>query len=98
VTTFAVARDHPSFEGHFPDAPVLPGVVILAEAIARIAQATATQAAEWKLESGKFHGAVAPGAALEITHAPRGAGTHGFEVRDGARLVASGTLARRTTA
>lgn len=95
MSTFAVARDHPSFDGHFPGAPVLPGVVILAEALARIAQATSIPASAWKIETVKFHGAVAPGAALEITHSANGAQAHRFEVHEGPRLITSGTLRRQ---
>jgi 3-hydroxyacyl-[acyl-carrier-protein] dehydratase len=95
TTAFDVPDDHPSFEGHFPGEPVLPGVVLLAEALARIEADTGVGPAEWTVESGKFHHAVAPGAHVEITHAEHGAGRRRFEVREGGRLVASGVLARR---
>jgi 3-hydroxymyristoyl/3-hydroxydecanoyl-(acyl carrier protein) dehydratase len=97
MSTFAVATDHPSFDGHFPGEPVLPGVVILAEALAVIAEATCTAAMAWKVESVKFHGGVGPGAALAITHAAHGEQSHRFEVHDGPRLITSGTLTRRAT-
>ncbi|HZZ92063.1 MAG TPA: hypothetical protein VFE23_05835 [Usitatibacter sp.] len=95
MTAFDVPPDHPSFEGHFPGEPVLPGVVLLAEALASIEAATGVGASGWTLESGKFHGAVTPGSTVEIRHEPHGNGGRRFEVREAGRLVASGVLARR---
>jgi 3-hydroxymyristoyl/3-hydroxydecanoyl-(acyl carrier protein) dehydratase len=94
VTARDIPADHPAFDGHFPGEPLLPGVVVLAEAFARIEADTGVPASEWTLESGKFHGAVGPGARLEVVHHAHGAGRR-FEVLDHGRLVASGTLARR---
>jgi 3-hydroxyacyl-[acyl-carrier-protein] dehydratase len=97
VTAFDVPPDHPSFQGHFPGEPVLPGVVLLAEALASIERDTGVAPSGWTLQSGKFHGAVMPGARVEIRHEPHGNGGHRFEVREAGRLVASGILAPRMT-
>ena len=36
-------HDHPSFAGHFPGRPLVPGVLLLGEIIARIERATGLQ-------------------------------------------------------
>lgn len=95
MSLLEIARDHPAFDGHFPGEPVLPGVVLLAEALALIETETGISLRDWTLESCKFHGAVRPGASVEISHAPHAGGARRFEVREQARLVASGTLAPR---
>ena len=95
MSVFDVPLDHPSFEGHFPGEPVLPGVVILAEVLACIESETGVGASEWTLESGKFHHAVAPGSRVEIAHEARGDAGRRFEARQDGMLVASGHLALR---
>lgn len=97
ATALAVARDHPAFEGHFPGNPILPGVVLLSEALAAIAAATGRAPHEWTISSAKFFNAVEPGAALTLVHEPLGANAWRFEVRSAAGVVASGTLAPRET-
>jgi 3-hydroxymyristoyl/3-hydroxydecanoyl-(acyl carrier protein) dehydratase len=42
-----VPRDHPAFEGHFPGRPLLPGVALLAEALAAVTEATGTTEMQW---------------------------------------------------
>jgi len=95
VSTLEVPHDHPAFDGHFPGEPVLPGVVLLAEVLAVIEAQTDVPVHGWTLESGKFHGAVLPGARVDIVHVPHGRGGRRFEVREQGRLVASGTIAPR---
>lgn len=95
MTTFDVPPHHPSFDGHFPGHPILPGVVMLAEAMAAVENATGTTARDWILEQAKFVRAVEPGARLAITHAMQPSGNLRFEIRDGDRVVASGAMARR---
>jgi 3-hydroxymyristoyl/3-hydroxydecanoyl-(acyl carrier protein) dehydratase len=95
MSTLDVARDHPAFEGHFPGHPILPGVVLLAEAMAAIEAATGTSARDWTVEQAKFLGVVEPGARLALTLAAKPSGGVSFELREGERLVASGALARR---
>ena len=93
-TEFVVSADHPAFAGHFPGHPVLPGVVLLAEAIAAVTAATGTRVGDWTLESAKFHAPVGPGTRLAIGHSTSDTGRVRFEIRAGEALVASGALAR----
>ena len=92
-TPLVVAADHPAFEGHFPGRPIVPAVVLLAEALAAIEEATAEPARGWTIASAKFLVPVLPGMALALAHEPTAAG-HRFEIRSGAQLVASGVLAK----
>ncbi len=85
-----IAHDHPAFAGHFPGAPMLPGVVLL-DAAVQAATATAP-AREWQIMTAKFHGVVRPGEVLTLEQESASNGTVRFSVRHGERLVASGTL------
>jgi 3-hydroxyacyl-[acyl-carrier-protein] dehydratase len=93
-----VAHDHPAFEGHFPGHPILPGVVLLAEALAAIETATGRAAAEWTLSSAKFLEPIEPGTPLTLAHAAQASGAIRFEVRAPGGVVASGALAPRDPA
>jgi len=90
--SFVVPRDHPAFAGHFPGRPVLPGVALLAEAIATVTEATGTRVQDWSLESAKFHAPVGPDARLVVNHTATSAGAVRFEIRCGDVVVASGAL------
>jgi 3-hydroxymyristoyl/3-hydroxydecanoyl-(acyl carrier protein) dehydratase len=91
---FEAERGDPAFDGHFPGRPILPGVVLLAQAMAALQHATGTEACDWSLESAKFASPVAPGTRLALAHRGDAAGRVRFEIRAGERLVASGALAR----
>ena len=97
-TTLTVARDHPAFEGHFPGHPVLPGVVLLAEALAAIEAASGRKPDAWSISSAKFLAPVAPGVRLTIVHEPLASGGIRFEIRSAQGVVANGTLAPRERA
>lgn len=90
-TSFAIARDHPAFAGHFPGQPIVPAVVLLAEALAAIEVATGRAPHEWTVSGAKFLQAVGPGARLTLTHEESRGGRR-FEIRSGDAVVASGTL------
>jgi len=94
-STLHVAADHPAYAGHFPGHPILPGVVLLAEALHAIAEATGRGAERWTLTAAKFLQPVTPGMALTLVHTESGNGGVRFEVRAGERVMASGTLAPR---
>ena len=61
-----ISSDHPSLPGHFPDAPIVPGVVILDEVLAALAT--------WhygsritKIHAVKFMAPLTPGQMFTIT-------------------------------
>ncbi len=95
-TSWTVPHDHPAFEGHFPGHPLLPGVVLLTEALAAIAAAGVNPGREWTVESAKFLSPVAPGTQLAILHTAQPSGSIRFEIRAGERRVASGVVSGRS--
>src|ERR1700694_46736 len=80
-----IPEDHPAFAGHFPKYPVLPGAVLLDEALQAIESARGIDLRDWRIASVKFMDAVRP--------APHG-GVIRSTIHAAARLVASGSLAR----
>lgn len=84
-------RPHPSLEGHFPGAPVLPGAVLLDEALHAIESAEAAGGRLWRIGSVKFLAAVTDGATLLLDYERTASGTVRFTIRDGGRPVATGT-------
>jgi 3-hydroxymyristoyl/3-hydroxydecanoyl-(acyl carrier protein) dehydratase len=91
----AIPREHPAFEGHFPGHPILPGVVLLAEALAAIEAATGHAQQEWTISNVKFLRPVEPGTALTLAHERLASGAMRFEIRSALGAVANGTCALR---
>lgn len=90
----AIPRDHPAYDGHFPGTPILPAVVLLAEVVAHVAIATASEPRDWRVAQAKFPRAVTPGTPLELAHEGMAPGRVRFEVRSPEGAVAEGQLAR----
>ena len=88
-----VAPDHPSFAGHFPAFPVLPGAVLVDEALHAIQLARGIELREWHVASVKFLGPVLPGDLLHLEHALIGPVIR-FTIRAAGRTVLSGSLAK----
>lgn len=96
VLNLSIAADHPTFAGHFPGQPLLPGVSLLAEVIEAAlsqpnlaSQITGTP----RISAVKFLAPVRPGAQLTVQLEPGARGLR-FEVREGERLAASGQFER----
>ncbi|MHB8477923.1 MAG: hypothetical protein ACYDBZ_16725 [Steroidobacteraceae bacterium] len=89
-----IPQDHPAFAGHFPKFPVLPGAVLLDEALQAIEGARGIDLRDWRIASVKFMDAVRPGDTLRLQHAAPHGGVIRFTIHAAARLVASGSLAR----
>lgn len=88
-----VPRDHPSFAGHFPQFPVLPGAVLLDAALHAIQRERGIDLTQWQIASVKFLGVVRPGDdALRLEHGVARSGLIHFTVRVADRTVASGSL------
>jgi 3-hydroxymyristoyl/3-hydroxydecanoyl-(acyl carrier protein) dehydratase len=93
----SVAADHPAYAGHFPSRPILPGVVLLDEALNALAAHQGLDAMAGQIRSAKFPSPVGPGEALRLNYAATGAGVFRFEVIVGERVAASGILAFAAT-
>lgn len=87
-----IAADHPAYAGHFPGFPLLPGAVLLDEALRSIARAHGIDLTQWRVASAKFLQIVRPGTALTLQHSAPGAPTIRFAILSGTATVASGML------
>lgn len=86
----AIAVDHPAFVGHFPGCPIVPGVVLLDEAMFVIAAATGL--VRHRIAWAKFLHPVRPGQALIVRHEIEASGAIRFEITAGADKVVIGSL------
>jgi 3-hydroxyacyl-[acyl-carrier-protein] dehydratase len=86
----AIAVDHPAFAGHFPGTPVVPGVVLLDEAMFVIAAATGL--AHYRIAWAKFLRPVGPGQVLLVRHDIEASRAVRFEIFAGADKVVTGSL------
>jgi 3-hydroxyacyl-[acyl-carrier-protein] dehydratase len=90
-----IPAEHPSYPGHFPGMPILPGVVLLDEALYAIEAACKLDLAHCQIASAKFQGVVRPGDALGLEHEALANGSIRFTIRTQGRSVATGMLLRR---
>ena len=93
TSTLLVPAQHPAFNGHFPGAPLLPGVVLLDEmlrAVERDGRGTG-----WSIATAKFLQVVRPGETLTFEHELLANGALRFAIRSAGRPVATGTLVPR---
>jgi 3-hydroxyacyl-[acyl-carrier-protein] dehydratase len=87
-----VPPDHPSYAGHFPRCPILPGAVLLDEVLHAIQRARGIDLKDWQIATVKFLDVVRPGDALHLEHAATAAGFIRFTIRAASGVVATGTL------
>jgi 3-hydroxyacyl-[acyl-carrier-protein] dehydratase len=92
ITQLNVAADHPAFAGHFPGAPVLPGVVLL-DAALHVLEQTRAPGDRWQVSTAKFQSAARPGEELLLEHEALANGSVRFAIRTRDRAIANGVLA-----
>jgi 3-hydroxyacyl-[acyl-carrier-protein] dehydratase len=92
VTKLRICADHPTFAGHFPGAPVLPGVVLLDATLREIELSSDQPSSRWHIVAAKFQSAVRPGEALTLEHEQLPNGSIRFAIRTTGRAVANGVL------
>jgi 3-hydroxymyristoyl/3-hydroxydecanoyl-(acyl carrier protein) dehydratase len=88
-----IAADHPAFAGHFPGCPILPGVVLLDEALQAARAAGALPAGAFRIASAKFLRPVLPGSSLVIHHRRAAGGAIEFDIVSAGERVATGRFA-----
>ena len=87
-----VPADHPAFPGHFPGRPIVPGVVLLDQAI-RFAEAMLGRPGlHWQVGNAKFFSPVGPEEVLTFSLLQKPSGAVAFTVRGNGRDVAAGSL------
>jgi len=91
-TPLKIPADHPAFAGHFPGTPIVPGVVLLDEAIHAIVADTGLAATAWQISSVKFLSPLKPSEAVIIEHEQLANGTIKFEVLEARRQIVTGSL------
>jgi 3-hydroxymyristoyl/3-hydroxydecanoyl-(acyl carrier protein) dehydratase len=90
---WSVALDHPAFPGHFPGHPVVPGVVLLDQALHGICQAYGWPEVPCHVTACKFLSKVQPGERLRIAYQRQANGSVRFDINGEGRVVATGKLA-----
>ncbi len=101
-TTLHIAPDHPAFAGHFPGAPIVPGVLLLDAAVHAMRQMLRPSLSGGEGEGGsqntcqissaKFLSPVGPGETLTLSFSTAASGSTRFDISCGSRKVATGTL------
>lgn len=87
-----VPADHPAFAGHFPGRPIVPGVVLLDQAILFAEKLLGKADAHWQVGNAKFLSPVGPAETLVFSLQTTPRGSIAFAVKSGDRVVASGSL------
>ena len=89
---FSIAADHPCLAGHFPGRPIVPGVLLLAHAIAAI-EAEHGPMQPLRFPQVKFVQPLLPGEIAGVSFEPASARRWRFRVlREDGTLLASGEV------
>lgn len=91
-TPLKIPADHPTFAGHFPDTPIVPGVVLLNEVMHAIASDTSLTETSWQIISVKFLSPLKPDETVVIKYERLANDTLKFEVLEKSRQIVIGSL------
>jgi 3-hydroxyacyl-[acyl-carrier-protein] dehydratase len=86
------AQDHPAFAGHFPATPIVPGVLLLAEALERLAEQARVPLRCVRIRNAKFLRPVHPGELVDVELRARDAGHSQLRLSSAGTLVAEARL------
>ncbi|HEY3809664.1 MAG TPA: hypothetical protein VGL50_06990 [Steroidobacteraceae bacterium] len=89
-TWLRIPPDHPALAGHFPGTPVIPGALLLDEALHSIDP----RVRGWHIASVKFHRAVRPNEPMQLDWHQERSGALRVEIRAGQALVLSAAVER----
>lgn len=92
IGDFAIGADHPALPGHFPGRPIVPGVILLDEALAIIATAFGL-AAPLRLLRVKFTAPVGPGQRVTVLAEPPADGAMRFACASSQQTILSAVAA-----
>lgn len=85
--------DHPAVPGHFPGNPIIPGAVLLDEALRAAGAGLGVSLSSCRIKSAKFLAPVRPGDRVVITFDRSGTGVIRFTCEVGGRTVLKGEVA-----
>ena len=92
TVTLEISPQHPAFAGHFPGTPIVPGALLLDEAVRVLRGVAAHGAVRCEIAATKFLSVVRPGEALSVEHEQCDEGGIRFVIRTPDRTVVSGRL------
>jgi 3-hydroxyacyl-[acyl-carrier-protein] dehydratase len=92
LSTLTIAAEHPALAGHFPGAPVVPGVVLLDEMVRTLESEAGSGGGSWRIGAAKFVKPVRPGEVLTLERERLANGSIRFAVRRAGEPVAHGLL------
>jgi 3-hydroxyacyl-[acyl-carrier-protein] dehydratase len=87
-----IPADHPAFAGHFPGMPIVPGVVLLDEALYAIGAALGMDLSACQVSTVKFLSPVRPGEPVQVSFEKSSSGAVKFDIVSGERKIATGAL------
>lgn len=91
--TLTITAEHPALAGHFPGAPILPGVLLLDEIVCALAaDGGAPPGGQWHISAAKFVRPVRPGETLTFGHERLPNGSIRFSILRAGQRVAHGVL------
>jgi 3-hydroxyacyl-[acyl-carrier-protein] dehydratase len=88
----AIDPGHPAFAGHFPGMPIVPGVVLLDEALHAMGEALGADLSACRIASVKFLSPLRPGEPVQVRYAAGANGAMRFDIFSNERRVAAGSL------
>jgi len=91
-TVLTVPAEHPALAGHFPGAPVLPGVLLLDEIVSAVEAESGAVGGRWRIGTAKFVKPVLPGETLSLGHERLPNGSIRFRISRAGQPVAHGVL------